>query len=148
MSAIPIFRRILIWGGYLAVAIAVIGGGIGYLTSGTPGVVSALLGTAMSVLFMGITAGSILLALKVSGDPISLATFFGIVTGGWLVKIIAFLVIVFALRDQPWIEPAVLFITIVVGVLGSLVVDLVVVAKSRLSYASDVSLPTEIPHGD
>ena len=148
MSAVPIFRKILVWGAYLAVAIAVVGGGIGYLTSGTPGIVSALRGTAMSVLFMGITAGSILLALSVTGDPISLATFFGIVTGGWLLKIVAFLVIVFALRDQPWIEPAVLFITIVAGVLGSLVIDLVVVARSRLSYASDVTLPTESPRGD
>lgn len=143
MSAAPIFRRILVWGGFLALAIIVVGGGIGFLAAGTPGIVSALLGTAMSVLFMGITAGSILLALKVSGDPVSLATFFGIVTGGWLAKIIAFLVIVFSLKNQPWIDPTVLFVTIVAGVLGSLVIDLVVVARSRLSYVSDVSLPTD-----
>ncbi len=148
MSAVPIFRRILIWGGYLALAIAVIGGGIGFLVSGAPGVISALLGTAMSVLFMGITAGSILLANKVSGDPPSLGIFFGIVTGGWLLKFIVFLVIVFSLKNQEWIDPAVLFISIVAGVLGSLVIDLVVVAKSRLGYASDVVLPSEQPKAD
>lgn len=148
MSAIPIFRRILIWGGYLALAIAVIGGGIGFLVSNTPGLVSALLGTGMSVLFMGITAGSILLANKVAGDPPSLGVFFGIVTGGWLLKFVAFLVIVFSLKEQPWVDPTVLFVSIVAGVLGSLVIDLVVVAKSRLGYASDATLPAAHPDAD
>ncbi len=143
MSAVPVFQRILKWGGVLAVAIAVIGGVAGFLTSGTPGLVSALLGTAMSIVFMGITAGSILLALKISHDPAAIGTFFGVVLGGWLVKFVVFLVIVFALKGQPWLEPTVLFITIVAGVLGSLMIDVVVIAKARLGYVSEVTLPTE-----
>jgi hypothetical protein len=35
----------------------------------------------------------------------------------------------------------VLFLAIVAGVIGSLVVDVLVVAKSRLPYASDTRLP-------
>ena len=96
MSAVPVFQRILKWGGVLAVAIAVIGGGVGFLTSGSPGLVSALVGTAMSILFMGITAASILLALRVSNDPAAIGAFFGIVMGGWLVKFVVFLIIIFA----------------------------------------------------
>jgi hypothetical protein len=143
-----VFQRILKWGGVFAVAIAVVGGGIGYFTAGTPGLVSTLLGTAMSILFMGITAGSILLALRISSDPASIGTFFGIVMGGWLVKFVAFLVIVFALKGQPWLESTVLFLTIVAGVLGSLVIDVIVIATSRMSYVSEVSLPTESADGD
>lgn len=143
MSAVPVFQRILKWGGVLAITIAVIGGVAGYLTSGTPGLVSALVGTAMSILFMGITAASILLALKVSSEPAAIGVFFGIVMGGWLVKFVVFLIIVFALKGQPWVEPTVLFLTIVAGVLGSLVIDVVVIAKSRMSYVSEVTLPTE-----
>lgn len=143
MSAVPVFQKILRWGGLLALAIAVIGGVIGYLTAGGPGLVSALLGTVMSILFMGITAGSILLALKVSSDPAAIGAFFGIVMGGWLVKFVVFFIIVFALKGQPWVEPTVLFLTIVAGVLGSLVIDVVVVAKSRMSYVSEITLPTE-----
>lgn len=143
MSAVPIFQKILKWGGFLALAIAVIGGAIGYLTAGTPGLVSALLGTAMSILFMGITAGSIILALKVASDPAAIGAFFGIVMGGWLIKFVVFFIIIFALKGQPWIEPTVLFIAIVAGVLGSLVIDVIVVAKSRMSYVSEVTLPTE-----
>ncbi len=143
MSAVPVFQRILIWGGILAVAIAVIGGAIGFVTAGTPGLVSALIGTAMSVLFMGITAASILLALRISKDPGSIGVFFGIVMGGWLLKFVVFLIIVFALKGQPWLAPTVLFLTIVAGVLGSLVIDVVVVAKSRMGHVSDIILPTE-----
>lgn len=143
MSAVPVFQRILKWGGILAIAIAVIGGVAGYLLADIPGLVSALLGTAMSILFMGITAGSILLALRISSDPASIGTFFGIVMGGWLLKFVVFLVIIFALKGQPWLEPTVLFLTIVAGVLGSLVIDVVVIAKSRLSYVPEVSLPAE-----
>lgn len=148
MSAVPVFQRILKLGGVLAVAIAVLGGGIGFFAAGTPGLVSALLGTAMSVFFMGVTAGSILLALRVSRDPASIGTFFGIVMGGWLVKFVAFLVIVFSLKGQPWLEPVVLFLSIVAGVLGSLAIDVIVIAKSRTGYVSEVSLPTEPPDGD
>lgn len=143
MSVVPVFQRILKWGGILALAIAIIGGGIGYLVADVPGLVSALLGTAMSILFMGITAGTILLALRISSDPGDIGTFFGVVMGGWLVKFVAFFFIVFALKDQLWLQPIVLFLTIVAGVLGSLVIDVVVIAKSRISYVSDVTLPTE-----
>lgn len=143
MSSVPVFQRILKWGGILAVAIAIVGGGIGYLTAGTPGLVSAVIGTAMSVLFMGITAASILLALRISSDPGSISVFFGIVMGGWLLKFVVFLIIVFSLKGQPWVEPTVLFLTIVAGVVGSLVIDVVVVTKSRMGHVSDIILPTE-----
>lgn len=143
MSVVPVFQRILKWGGLLALAIAIIGGGIGYATAGVPGLVSALLGTTMSILFMGITAGSILLALRISSDPAAIGTFFGIVMGGWLLKFVVFFFIVFALKDQPWLQPTVLFLTIVAGVLGSLMIDVVVIARSRMSYVSEVTLPTE-----
>ncbi len=143
MSVVPVFQKILRWGGILALAIAIIGGGIGYLVADVPGLVSALVGTTMSILFMGITAGTILLALRISANPSDIGTFFGIVMGGWLVKFVVFFVIIFALKDQQWLQSIVLFLTIVAGVLGSLVIDVVVVAKSRMSYVSDISLPTE-----
>ena len=145
MSAAPVFRRILLYGSVLALLIAVVGGVIGYLTFGGVGVASALVGTAMAVVFMGITVASILLALRLAGEPPSLGVFFGAVMGGWLLKFVVFLVLVFALKDQPWINPVVLFLSIVAGVLGSLVVDLVVVAKSRMPYVSDAPLPRP-PH--
>ena len=70
-----------------------------------------------------------------------IVAFFGIVMGAWLLKFVLFIVLAVVLRDQPWIDPTVLFVTLVAGVIGTLVIDLVVVAKSRMPYVSDIALP-------
>ena len=145
MSAVPILKRILAYGGILAIAIAVVGSVIGVIFAGGVGLVSALIGTIMAVVFLGITAASIVVATKVAkGDLLSVA-FFGIVMGAWLLKFVVFIVLVVLLKDQPWIQTQVLFLTVVVAVIGTLVVDVVVIARSRLPYVSDISLPSEAP---
>jgi len=145
MSAVPILKRILAYGGILAIAIAVVGSVIGVIFAGGVGLVSALIGTIMAVVFLGITAASIVVATKVAkGDLLSVA-FFGIVMGAWLLKFVVFIVLVVLLKDQPWIQTQVLFLTVVVAVIGTLVVDVVVIARSRLPYVSDINLPSEAP---
>lgn len=140
-TSVPVLRRILVYGAFLALGIMVIGAIVGGLVAGASGVVSALIGTVMAVVFMGITAGSILLANRFAGSEAAIGAFFGIVMGGWLVKFVVFLALMFLLRGQPWIQPVVLLLSIIAGVIGSLVVDVVVVMKSRMPYASDVTLP-------
>ncbi|MCU1584508.1 MAG: hypothetical protein JWM49_1064 [Microbacteriaceae bacterium] len=141
MSAIPILKRILAYGGILAIAIAIVGSIVGFLVAGSVGLVSAIIGTVMAVVFLGITAASIVLATRVAkGDLLSVA-FFGIVMGAWLLKLIIFIVLIVLLKDQQWIQTQVLFLTVVVAVIGTLVVDVVVIARSRLPYVSDVELP-------
>jgi hypothetical protein len=141
MSAIPILKRILAYGGILAIAIAIVGSVVGFLVAGSVGLVSAIIGTVMAVVFLGITAASIVLATRVArGDLLSVA-FFGIVMGAWLLKLIIFIVLIVILKDQSWIQTQVLFLTVVVAVIGTLVVDVVVIARSRLPYVSDVELP-------
>jgi hypothetical protein len=61
--------------------------------------------------------------------------FFAVVLGGWLVKMVLFLVAMFLLRDLPWVQPVVLFLAIVATVIGSLAVDVVVVSKARIPLA-------------
>lgn len=141
MTAAPILKRILLYGGLLAAAIAIVGGMVGFAVAGSEGLTSALIGTAMAFLFLAVTAGSILLANRSTNSDILSPAFFGIVLGGWLLKFVMFLVLVFVLKDQPWIDNTVLFLSIVAGVVGSLVVDVLVVARSRMPYVSDVPLP-------
>lgn len=140
-SSAPVFKNTLKYGVLLAVAIGLVGGAIGFFAVGVTGLVSALIGAAMALLFLGVTAASILFANRVSGSDILNPAYFGIVMGAWMLKFIVFLVLVFVLRDQAWIDGTVLFVTLVVAVLGTLVVDLVVVARSRMPYVSDVTLP-------
>lgn len=146
-TSVPVFRQVLVFGGFLALGIAVVGMVVGGLVAGGTGVLSALIGTLMAVVFMGITAASILLANRYAGRESAIGAFFGIVMGGWLLKFVVFLILLVLLKDQPWINAIVLFLSIIAGVIGSLVVDAIVLFKSRMPYASDVVLPPA-PHDD
>ena len=137
----PVLRRALGWGAVLAGVVLVVSAVLGLVFAGTEGLVSALVGTLMAVVFMGITAGSILLANRFAGSDLFVGAFFGIVLGGWLLKFIVFIILVVLLRGVDWLDPVVLFLAIVAGVIGSLVVDVLVVARARLPYASDTQLP-------
>lgn len=140
-SSSGVFSRILKWDALLALAIAVVGGVVGYLVVGWPGALSALIGTAMVLVFAGVTAASILIANRYTASPLYTVLFFVIVLGSWIVKFVLFIVLVVLLRGQPWLNDVTLFLSIVVAVLGTLVVDVVVVTRTRMTYTSDVRLP-------
>jgi len=142
-TSTPVLRDVLKYGLILAGAIAIVGMLLGGLFAGWVGVTSALIGTAMAAVFLSITALSILIANRFIGSDLFVGLFFGIVLGGWIVKFVLFLVLAILLRDQPWINPVVLFLSLIAGVIGSLVVDMIVVFRSRVPYASDVTLPGE-----
>ena len=142
-SSNRVFATILRFDALLALVIALVGGVIGFVVDGWAGAISALIGTVMVLVFAGITAGSILVANRFIASPIYTTLFFVIVLGSWMLKFILFIVLVLLLRGQPWANDMVLFISIVVAVLGTLVVDVVVVARMRMPYASDVRLPGE-----
>ena len=143
----PILKNTILFGGLLAIAIAVIGSIIGFLVDGSVGLVSALIGAAMAFVFLGVTAGSILLANRIANSDFLNPLFFITVLGGWLLKFAVFLVLLFVLKDQPWINNVVLLLTVIVGVVGSLVVDVVVIARSRQPYV-DVELPGAGPSSE
>lgn len=131
MTIQDLMRRILAYGGLLALAVAVVGGVIGYLVAGMTGVVSALVGTAMAIVFCMLTALSIIVGFKVSRGELLHPGFFGVVLGGMVLKFAVFIVLIMSLRDQSWLHGGVTFGTILAAVLGSLVVDALVVGRSR-----------------
>lgn len=145
VSSTPILRTTLIWSGIVTAALAVVGSVVGSLVGGTSGLWSALAGVVLAAAFLGITSASILIANRWFGTDIYVPLFFGVVLGGWLVKFVVFLVVLFIVRGQPWVDPMVFFVAIVVGVLAALVVDAVVLMRMRLPYVSDTTLPTTDP---
>ncbi|EAR25084.1 membrane protein [marine actinobacterium PHSC20C1] len=143
MKSSAILGRAIAYGAILTVAIAVVGSIIGFLVAGSPGLISALIGAGLTALFMGFTAGSIVLASRAThGDPSS-TLFFGIVLGAWLLKFVVFIAILVILRGQPFLEPLVFFFAILAAVIGSLVVDVLAFVRARESYVPGVSLPGE-----
>jgi len=137
ISSGPVLRSVLKYGAIITGSIAVVAAVIAGIVVGGIGVTSALVGAAMALIFVGITAASILVANRFSSSDIFVPAFFGIVLGGWLLKFVVFLVLVFVLKDQPWLNTIVLFLTLVASIIGSLVVDVLVVARSRMPYVSD-----------
>lgn len=148
VTSTPILRTTLVWSAVVCGALAVVGAVVGFLVAGTPGLVSALIGVLMAALFLAITSISILVANRWYGDPLYVPVFFGIVMGGWIVKFVVFIVVLLVLRGQPWIQPVVFFVAVVVGVVAALVVDAVTLVRMRIPHVSDVKLPTDPEEGE
>jgi hypothetical protein len=110
------------------------------------GVWAALVGAGIAFGLLGLTPLSILWGFKLGKGDILSPGFFASVLGTWLIKFVVFLAAVFWLGDQTWLERTTLFLTIVAALLVGLVVDLVVVARSRMPYVSDVDLPGDSPN--
>jgi hypothetical protein len=143
MSVTPILTLALRYGALVAGVVAVGGGIIGWLVAGVPGLVGALVGAALAAVYLGLTAGSMLLAGKVTRGDGTSPLFFGVVLGVWLLKLVVFVVVAIWLRGQEWMDPRVFFGAVIVAVLGSLVADIVAYQRARVPYVSDVRLPGE-----
>jgi hypothetical protein len=142
MTYSPILTRALRYGGILTLAIAVVGSIIGWLVAGQAGLVSALIGAGITAIFMAFTAVSIMIASKVARTEESVMLFFGIILGSWLLKFVVFIFLMVVLREQPFIDPIIMFVSILAAVIGSLVVDVLAYVRSRVPYV-DVELPGE-----
>jgi hypothetical protein len=125
-------RTALLLGAIVTVAIAVVGGGIGFALVGPIGVSSALVGSAMAFVFMGITAGSILIGQNATGGSIASGLFFGIVLGAWLLKFVLFLVAAFAIRNSDSFDTVIAFSCVIAAVLGALVSDVIAISRARV----------------
>jgi hypothetical protein len=147
-SSTPVLRPALTWGGIVAGVLLVVGAVVGFAVGGAGGLGSALAGVLVSALFLAVTAASILIANRWFGDDLYVPIFFGVVLGGWLLKLVLFIVALVVLRGQSWVDPVVFFVALVVSVVASLVVDVVVLLRMRVPAASDVTLPSDPEAGD
>ncbi|GEK85069.1 hypothetical protein LG322_06200 [Microbacterium aerolatum] len=141
----PVLRTVLLWTGIAAVALIVLGGGIGYLVAGADGLWSGLAGVGLAVIFLVLTPISVLVANRWYGKEMFATVFFGIVMGGWLLKLVIFIVAIVILRGQSWVVPEVIFLSLVAGIVVSLVIDGVAFTRLRVPHVSDVALPTKNP---
>jgi hypothetical protein len=143
MTVAPILFRSLRDGAIFSGVVAVVAGFIGLLVSGVPGLIGGLLGATLSFLYLGLTAVSFLVAGRVTGNDLTSPLFFGIILAVWALKIVLFVVFAIWLRGQTWLDPTVFFVTVIIAVIGSLVLDMVAVSRTRVPYVSDVELPDD-----
>lgn len=126
--------RVLKLGSLLVAGVAGVGSLVGFLVSGGAGVLAALTGGLAAFIFTALTALSLLLGAK-----LSLGGFLGVVLGGWLIKMVLFLVLFGVLNRADWLTASsrpIVFFTVVAAVLGGLVLDTLIVTKARIAPAA------------
>jgi len=143
MTVTALVRRAVFAGAIVTSFIAIVAATWGALVSELAGMLGALVGSALGFGLLGLTALSIIWGFRLGKGDVLSPGFFGAVLGTWLVKFVVFLAIVFWLGDQQWLDRTVLFVTIVVSLLAGLITDVVVIARSRMPYVSDITLPGE-----
>jgi hypothetical protein len=124
-----VMTRVLSFGLFLVLGISLVGSIVGFLVAGVSGICAALAGGSAVFIFTGMTALSILI-----GSRLPLAGFVGAVLGGWLVKMVLFLIMFTLLDGAPWLTieaRPVVFFTIVAAVVGGLILDTLIVSKAR-----------------
>jgi len=145
MTVSQIAKRALLAGVVVTSIIAIVAATAGALIADLAGMLGAFVGAALGFALLGLTPLSIIWGFKLGKGDVLSPGFFSAVLGTWLLKFVVFLAAVFWLGDQEWLDRTVLFVTIVASVMATLVTDLVVVAKSRMPYVSDVTLPGDKP---
>lgn len=131
-----VLRRALVAGAVGALVIGVGTGVVGLVVAGTGGLWSGLVGAVLSLLFLGITAVGILASGRLArGDSL---VAMAVLMGGWFLKLVLFVIVMILIAKQPWVVPGVLLASIVGTVMVTLLVDCVVVARSRIPVSNRV----------
>src|SRR5690606_35919288 len=141
VSSNPIMRNVLIWSAIMSGVVLVVTGVIGVVVGGSSGLWSAVLGTVIGFLFPALTAATILFANRWFGTPNYLVIFFGVFMGVFLVKILAFIIALNVVFGLDWVVRGVLYGALMATAIGSIVVDIAVIAKMHIPSVSDVTLP-------
>ncbi len=95
----------------------------------------ALLGVALAIVFMALTTVSFLVGERLGrGRSVveALIPMLVVILVTWFVKAAVYLVLIIWLRTQDWLNPTVFGITAIIAVVGSLIVDAVAMARTRV----------------
>lgn len=126
-SSSQVYIQALKLSAVLVLSVAVVCSLIGYLVVGRDGVLTALIGAVIALVFTSLTILSVFFGAK-----LPLGGFYGLVLGGWLVKVVLFAVLMAGLQRMEFLHGPTLFFAIVLSVLGSLGIDSWVVLRSRI----------------
>jgi hypothetical protein len=133
MSPLPGVRipmtAVLKYGSAGSLAALVLAAGIGWLADGSAGLWGGILGIAIPVGFFSITVIVALLTLRVRPEIFGAA-----ILGSWILKLIALIAVLALLSGADFYNKTVFFIAFLVGTIGYLVGEAVIVMKTRVPY--------------
>jgi hypothetical protein len=112
-----------------SVALIILGSGVGHLLAGMPGFWGGLIGGVVAAGVSGATVGVMLLTAHL---PVGTSAALGM--AAWVVKAMILLIAFLALQGTDLVNRPVFGVVIVIGVIGSLVVDIRAVLRGRVPY--------------
>ncbi|MCM1012169.1 hypothetical protein [Brevibacterium sp. XM4083] len=124
-----VWRTMLIRGAILVLVVAAAGMGIGWLVSGSAGLIGGAIGGGLAAVFIIVT-----LVIMYLGRNLGLTAIAGFLGLGFLFKAFIFMIVIWRLKDAAWLDGTVAFFTIVVAVIGSSLVEAITVVKARVPY--------------
>ncbi|MDR2454088.1 MAG: hypothetical protein LBD51_06015 [Bifidobacteriaceae bacterium] len=119
------YRRISLQLGLLALALAGAGGALGYWLAGPKGLAGALLGAAIVGLFFASSAAVMHLSRTAEAQARNLLL-------AWFAKLVVLFGVLLALNSATFISRPVLGVTVLAGIIGSLVLEGRVVWNARV----------------
>ncbi|MGB7982254.1 MAG: hypothetical protein WCF36_15850, partial [Candidatus Nanopelagicales bacterium] len=102
---------------------------LGYLLAGAPGAWGALIGMGIAVGFFAITVTVSLLTAGMDVSTLGIA-----VLGSWLVKMALLIIALVLLRGVEFYSRPALFLALLVGTIGSLLLEALVVTRTQVPY--------------
>lgn len=124
-----VWRTMLIRGAILVLVVAAAGMGIGWLVSGSAGLIGGAIGGGLAAVFIIVT-----LVIMYLGRNLGLTAIAGFLGLGFLFKAFIFMIVIWRLKDAVWLDGTVAFFTIVAAVIGSSLVEAITVVKARVPY--------------
>jgi hypothetical protein len=128
-AVIEPMRRILRFGALGAAlfipAAALVGLGLG----GRPGLWAGALGALVPLAFFGVTVVIGLFSARMSTTALGV-----VVLGSWLLKMILLILVLVALREADFYDRTVFGVVLLVGTIGALVLEALVVVRTRVPY--------------
>lgn len=113
-------------GSLIAMVVAVV---VGFLIAGMPGLWGALLGIAIPVAFFSITVIVALVTVRVRPEVFGAA-----ILGSWLIKIVVLIAVLAVLSRADFYDRGIFFAAFVVGTVGYLVTEAIIVVRTRVPY--------------
>jgi len=124
-----VLRTALRDGLVLVAGLAVLGSLVGLLVSGLPGLWGGLIGAALAAFFCATTVWSMLYTVGKG------ATVMGaVVMGSWLAKMVVLIVVLVVLTQFDFYDRVVLFVVLLIGAVGSALLDYRAVKNGRITY--------------
>jgi hypothetical protein len=113
----------------LVAGLAVLGSLVGLLFAGVPGVWGGLIGAALAAFFCATTVWSMLYTVGKGATAMG-----AVVMGSWLAKMVVLIGVLVVLTQFEFYDRVVLFVVLLLGAVGSALLDYRAVKNSRVAY--------------